>query len=171
MKSLFFLSLLFISTPSLAQVSTPATAPPALRTMPSSEDLAAHSEGRIAAFKATLKLTPEQEKLWPAVENAMREESKARVARLANMKEWREKQATLNPIERLRQRAEMQTQSATRTKALADSLAPLYALLDEGQKRRLSQLLSRENRAGEFLQRNERGGFRERMREEAQPPR
>ena len=39
----------------------------------STEDRAAFVDARIAAVKAGLKLTPEQEKNWPAVESAVRD--------------------------------------------------------------------------------------------------
>ena len=48
---------------------------------------------RIAALKAGLKLTPAQEKNWPALETALREQAKARAARIA---EWREKARNLS---------------------------------------------------------------------------
>ena len=54
----------------------------------SAEDFAAFTDARIAALKAGLKLTPAQEKNWPALETALREQAKARAARIA---EWREK--------------------------------------------------------------------------------
>jgi len=38
---------------------------------PSAEDAAAFTDARIAGLKAGLKLTPEQEKNWPAVETAI----------------------------------------------------------------------------------------------------
>jgi hypothetical protein len=49
----------------------------------SAEDFAAFTDARIAALKAGLKLTPEQEKNWPALEAALRERAKARAARIA----------------------------------------------------------------------------------------
>ena len=54
----------------------------------SEEDRAAFTDARIAALKAGLKLTQAQEKNWPTLETAIREEAKARAARVA---EWREK--------------------------------------------------------------------------------
>ena len=38
----------------------------------SPEDLAAFTDARVAALRAGLKLTPDQEKLWPPVEDALR---------------------------------------------------------------------------------------------------
>src|SRR5208337_3359056 len=44
----------------------------------SPEDFAALTDARVAALKAGLKLTPDQEKSWPAVEAAIREGGTAR---------------------------------------------------------------------------------------------
>ena len=66
------------------------------------EDLRAFGEARLAALKAGLMLTPEQEKNWPAFEQAARDLAKARVDRISAM---RNAPATDDPVERLRQRA------------------------------------------------------------------
>jgi hypothetical protein len=42
---------------------------------------------RIAVFKAALQLTPEQQKYWPAVEEAIRARAQTRETRLATMEE------------------------------------------------------------------------------------
>src|ERR1700687_5521928 len=47
----------------------------------SPEDRAALTDARIAAVKAGLKLTPDQEKLWPPVEAAVRDLAKLRIDR------------------------------------------------------------------------------------------
>src|SRR5262245_45636189 len=52
----------------------------------SADDAQAFADARIAALKAGLRLTPDQEKSWPAVEAAMRELAKERIAR---MDQWR----------------------------------------------------------------------------------
>lgn len=49
----------------------------------SSEDRAAFVDAKIAAVKAGLQLTPDQEKMWPPVEGAVRDFAKQRIA-LAN---------------------------------------------------------------------------------------
>ena len=49
----------------------------------SAEDVAAFTDARVAALKAGLKLTAEQEKNWPAVETAMRDMAKERADRYA----------------------------------------------------------------------------------------
>src|ERR1700724_2438109 len=45
------------------------------------EDKAALVDARIAAVKAGLKLNPDQEKLWPPVETAVRDFAKLRIDR------------------------------------------------------------------------------------------
>jgi hypothetical protein len=47
----------------------------------SADDFAAFTDARIAALKVGLKLMPAQEKNWPALETALREQAKARAAR------------------------------------------------------------------------------------------
>ena len=45
------------------------------------ENAGAMSDARIAALKAGLRMTPDQEKLWPGVETALQELSKERIDR------------------------------------------------------------------------------------------
>src|SRR6202040_1847687 len=49
---------------------------------PNTEDMRAFGEARLAALKAGLTLTPEQEKNWPAFEQAARELGKLRLDRM-----------------------------------------------------------------------------------------
>jgi zinc resistance-associated protein len=120
------------------------------RFRPTAEDVAALTDARIAALKAGLKLTPEQEKNWPAVETAIRDLAKERAARVeqrtANVKERRNTRSDM--IERLRQRADRMTNAAANLKRFADATEPLYKSLDESQKRRFT-LLSRQH-AGQW---------------------
>ena len=53
------------------------------------EDRAALTDARIAALKAGLKLTAEQEKNWPAVETAIRDLAKQRADRASAMRDGR----------------------------------------------------------------------------------
>src|SRR3954462_6248183 len=73
----------------------------------SAEDRAAFADARIAAVHAGLKLNPEQEKLWPPVETAVKEFAKLRIdranARMNAMRDAdRDRQAPPAPGERLR---------------------------------------------------------------------
>ena len=109
----------------------------------SPEDFAALTDARVAALKAGLKLSPEQEKNWPAVEAAIREGAKARAARF---EEWRKfhhegAEGRRNTIEALQWKAKALQEHATRLTALATAAKPLYDSLDEGQKLRFGVLL------------------------------
>jgi hypothetical protein len=106
------------------------------------EDRAAFTDARIAAVKAGLKLTPDQEKLWPPVETAVRDFAKLRIDR-ANARmnaKPDDSQTPDDPVARLRQRADNMATSAAALKKIADAADPLYKTLDEGQKRRLTLL-------------------------------
>lgn len=105
---------------------------------PSAQDMAAFGDARIAAVHAGLKLTPEQEKNWPAVEAALRDMAKQRSERFAARASADKPQETpKDPIERLNLRADAMTQQGAALKKLADAAGPLYKSLDDGQKHRL----------------------------------
>ena len=109
----------------------------AQRWRPSAEDMAAFGDARIAALKAGLKLTAEQEKLWPPVEAALRKIAKERGDRYA-ARAGADRPS--DPIERMKLRAEMMTETGGSLKALADAAGPLYASLDDAQKQRFRVL-------------------------------
>src|SRR5665213_1531398 len=76
----------------------------------SPEDRAAFTDARIAAVKAGLKLTPDQDKLWPPVETAVRDFAKLRIDRanarmLTKQNESRDARQPQDPVARLRARA------------------------------------------------------------------
>ena len=95
------------------------------------EDRAAIVDARIAAHKAALKLTPEQEKNWPAYEAALRNLAKLRVERY-------QEQKPADPVALLRQRAEDLSSASAALKQLADAEEPLLNSLDDAQKHRFS---------------------------------
>ena len=118
----------------------------------SPEDRAAFLDARIAAVHAGLKLTPDQEKLWPPVEAAVRDFAKLRIDRAnARMKaedEQQDQQKSEDLVARLRERADNMAVSAAALKKIADAADPLYKALDDGQKRRLALLTHRGGRFG-----------------------
>jgi hypothetical protein len=117
----------------------------------SMEDRAAMADAKIAAVHAGLKLTPDQEKLWPPVESAVRELVKVRLDRAAARAAAAAKpddQAKPDPVARLRKRADNMLASATAMKKIADAADPLYKTLDDGQKRRLAMLTHRGRHGG-----------------------
>src|ERR1039457_5279911 len=104
----------------------------------SPEDRAAFGDARIAAVKAGLKLTPDQEKLWPPVEAAVRDFAKMRIDR-ANARMNGENDSSSDaqkpddPVARLRERADRMAATAAVLKRIADAADPLYKTLDDGQ--------------------------------------
>lgn len=109
----------------------------AQRWRPNAEDITAFGEARIAALRAGLKLTPEQEKHWPAVESALRDLAKQRSERFA-AREGAERPK--DPIERMNLRADAMGERAAGLKKLAEAAGPLYKSLDESQKHRFALL-------------------------------
>ena len=103
----------------------------------SSEDRAAMVDARIAALRAGLRLTPDQEKIWAAVESAMRDLAKQRGEVRERMRQARR---SGDAIQRLRATADAMSERSAGLKRLADASEPLYRSLDEGQKRRLNML-------------------------------
>ena len=126
----------------------------------SAEDVAAFTDARVAALKAGLKLTAEQEKNWPAVETAIRDLAKERADRMKERQARDEarrearrggdnaRQAGPDAIARLRQGADAMTSRAAGLKKLADASEPLYKSLDEGQKHRFTMLIRMGGRQG-----------------------
>jgi hypothetical protein len=119
----------------------------------SPEDRAAFADARIAAVHAGLKLTPDQEKLWPPVETAVRDFAKLRIDRanarmMATQDDSKDAQKPDDPVARLRERADTMATTAAAMKKIADAADPLYKTLDEGQKRRLTILAHMEHRFG-----------------------
>lgn len=129
------------------------------------EDRAAFADARIAAVKAGLRLTPEQEKLWPPLETAVRDFARLRIERAnARMQargdedrgfdgrrfgredSRREDLREPDPVARLRDRADRMGETAAALKRIAETADPLYKTLDDGQKRRLAVLTRMEGR-------------------------
>ncbi|WP_414470995.1 Spy/CpxP family protein refolding chaperone [Microvirga sp. M2] len=92
---------------------------------------------RVGAIKAALQLTPEQEKLWPAVEAAIRARAETRYRRLAALGEHMDQGNDVDPVQLYRQRADVLTERAAGLKKLADAWQPLYQSLTPDQKTRL----------------------------------
>src|ERR1700759_3901170 len=92
---------------------------------PSGADLNALTDARVGITKAALQLTPDQEKYWPAVEDAIRARAKNRQARMERLAELRdsnpmEEVGERNPVELMQRRAERLSQRAADLKKLAD---------------------------------------------------
>jgi hypothetical protein len=104
------------------------------------------TDARITLLKAVLQLTPEQEKLWPALEDAIRFRATGRQARLARAVARAEELDNRNtvenlrnrePVEFLRRRAAALAQRSGELSRLADAWQPLYQTLSTDQRQRL----------------------------------
>jgi hypothetical protein len=140
------------------------------RWQPTPEDMSAFLDARIAGMKAGLKLSPDQEKNWPAFESAYRDLAKLRMDSVKARHEAREQRRSERQARRNRpqddaqkgdrqqdaqasdrapgrdlaafmeRRAEAMTAHAAAYKKFADAAGPLYQSLDQGQKRRFAML-------------------------------
>ncbi len=105
----------------------------------SESDKAAFFDARIAALHAGLTLTPDQEKLWPAVETALRGAAKTMADR---RKVWKDEPHPADPVQLLQRASETALARGDALKKLADAAAPLYGTLNDEQKHRLPILLA-----------------------------
>jgi hypothetical protein len=108
----------------------------------SADDMRAFAEARIAALHAGLALRPDQEKNWPAFEQALRAAAKDRIDRVQARQaagDGQQAQAG-DPIERLKRVADAMSKRGAALKQIADTGAPLYQSLDDAQKERFKIL-------------------------------
>jgi len=97
---------------------------------------------RTARIKADLRLTPEQEKNWPGFESAMNDLGKRNADRqVALQAERAQQKAPLDAIEQMREEAKFMSERSADREALADAAQPLFASLDDQQKRRFARQL------------------------------
>jgi len=112
-------------------------------THPNATDLKNLTDARVSVIKAALQLTAEQEKFWPAVEDAIRNRAKNRQVRwerLASLRDDGPMEALQgrNIVELMQRRAEALGQRAADLKKVADAWEPLYKTLNEDQKKRMA---------------------------------
>ena len=104
----------------------------------SDADRAAFLDARLAAVKAGLKLTPDQDKLWPAIESTVRDNAKVMADLFAKVKAASKPADMIDGLTRM---ADMATARAESLHKLADAAKPLYATLSDEQKARLPKLV------------------------------
>ena len=104
---------------------------------------------RIDLVKAALQLTPDQQKYWPAIENAIRARAEDRKGRLAKIAETVGKPAdessvevfrNRDPIAFLQRRSEALAQRSADLDKLAEAWQPLYKTLSPEQRQRMAAL-------------------------------
>ncbi|MGX1425159.1 hypothetical protein AB7M59_005594 [Bradyrhizobium elkanii] len=130
-----------VTTSSLAFAAETSTTVGAAQ--PSATDLKSLTDMRVGIVKAALQLTPDQEKYWPAIEDAIRARAKNRQARLERIAELQgngpmEVLGGSNPVEMMQRRADRLIQRGTDLKKLSDAWEPLYKTLSDDQKRRMA---------------------------------
>jgi zinc resistance-associated protein len=128
-------TILTIAGSTLASAQQPTATERPHHAQLTADDITAFTDARIVALKTALRLTPEQEKNWPAVEQALRDISKERLARRAARGIAGQ---PVDATERLRDRADALAARAATLRRLADAEKPLYQSLDEAQKRRFA---------------------------------
>ena len=120
-------------------------------------------DARLAGLKAGLKLTADQDKLWPPFEMAVRDAAKLHMEHMKAMAERMQKMREMmqgkdkpedtkdmgaageavSPIDRLEAMGQRMAEGGDAIKKVAEGAKPLYAGLDDSQKR-LFVLLGRE---------------------------
>jgi hypothetical protein len=98
-------------------------------------------DAHLAGMKAGLKLHEEQAKNWPAFESAIRDAAKARSERWIQARQRMAQGERPSPIERMTIMADHIEKSAADLRKVIDASKPLYASLDETQKRDFGPLM------------------------------
>jgi hypothetical protein len=125
--------------------AAPAPAPDARGSRVMSEaDRAAFLSARLAAVRAGLALTSDQDKLWPAAETAVRDAAKLHADLHDKMRGVGRDE---DPVVRMRRMADLAVARGEAMRKVADGVGPLYASLNDEQKRRL-RVLTRGGMAG-----------------------
>ena len=127
---------LMIAAGAAAYAQQPPAGPDGGRHAFAPEDRAALLDARVAALHAGLRLTPEQEKTWPAFEQAYRDLAAER----GRQRFRRGRDESLDPVQRAQHMADALTNRGAALKRYADAMGPLYQSLDDGQKRRFGFL-------------------------------
>jgi zinc resistance-associated protein len=87
-------------------------------------------DAQLKGMKTSLRLTADQEKLWGPFESVVKDGAKARVLALQ-----KEQDSNLTPMDRLNATAERLAQSTANLQKMVEAAKPLYATLDDAQKR------------------------------------
>ena len=140
-----FLAASSVANAQSSQTSSPATTPERL----TKADRNTLTDMRVDLVKAALQLTPEQEKLWPPVESAIRANAENRSARIARIQETVGRRAdesradamrNRDPIAFLQRRSEALAQRSQNLDRLAEAWQPLYNTMSQEQRQRMAAL-------------------------------
>ena len=137
---------LFVAASPLAYAQTPSAAAPERI---SAADWNKLTDLRIDLVKSALQMTPDQQKLWPAVESVIRSNAQDRQARFAKVAETVGKRAdessveimrNRDPIAFLQRRSQALAQRSADLNKLAEAWEPLYKTLSPEQRQRMAAL-------------------------------
>ena len=152
-----------------AQAASDQSSEPAMERMQNwAADHEAFLDAKLAGLKAGLRLTSDQDKLWPPFETAVRDAATLHMDQMKSMMERMRKMhqmmqgmkksddmqdedmkgmnaagPAVSPIDRLEAMGQRMSDRGAAIKKVADAAKPLYASLDDSQKRRFA-LLGRE---------------------------
>jgi periplasmic protein CpxP/Spy len=99
-------------------------------------------EARLAYARTALKITPVQEPQWNALANVLRRHATA-MDQQVTQRRATDRDQPVSAIERLTRRQAMMTEAATRMNEVLEAAKPLYAVLNDDQKKEADALLSR----------------------------
>lgn len=140
-------AVLLLTASPIAHAQTTAT--PSTPEQSSAADRNTLTDLRIDLVKAALQLTPDQEKLWPPVESAIRSRAEDRKARIAKIQETVGRRAdesridalrNRDPIAFLQRRSEALAQRSADLDKLAEAWQPLYKTLNQEQRQHMAAL-------------------------------
>ena len=139
-----------------AQAASDQSSAPAMERMQNwVADHEAFLDAKLAGLKAGLELTSDQDKLWPPFEAAVRDAAKLHMDQMKSMMERMHKMREMmrggqdsedmgaagqavSPIDRLEAMGQHMSALGAAIKKVADAGKPLYASLDDAQKRRFA---------------------------------
>ena len=141
-------AVLFVTASPIALAQTPPSPVP-LEQRLSPVDQNSLTDMRVDLVKAALQLTPEQEKLWPPVESAIRSNAEDRRGRIAKIQETVGIRSDQNqsradvmrnrdPIAFLQRRSQALAQRSADLDKLAEAWQPLYNTLTQEQRKRMA---------------------------------
>jgi LTXXQ motif family protein len=107
-------------------------------------------DAKLAGLRAGLRLTSDQDKLWPPFEAAIRDAATLHMEQMRSMMERMRKMhettmrgepdETVSPIDRLEAMGQHMSARGAAIEKVAEAGKPLYASLDDSQKRRFAML-------------------------------
>jgi hypothetical protein len=144
---LSFAALAALTFTAAAQTASDQSSEPASERMEHwASDHEAMLNAKLAGLKAGLELTSDQEKLWPPLETAIRDAAKLHMEQMRSMMErMRRMRETMrqgapgeavSPVDRLEALGQGLSARGAAIEKVADAAKPLYASLDDSQKRR-----------------------------------